>query len=733
MKMILRIARDDAGRIRHNVIALIIILGLAIVPSMYAWFNIAASWDPYGNTSELKVALANTDKGYQGELLPLELNVGDKIESALRENTDMDWVFTSEDDAVEGTRSGKYYAAFVITPDFSADMMSLLSAEGTNPVIRYYTNEKENAISPKVTDKVAGALQQKIDETFVQTASEVIINTFETLSSYLDDGVAESFLDDLYGRLKTVEGSLTSSADTIEVFGDLTETLQKVLDATSDLLTDRDRTERTDRRKLSDAADQVRDLSGTLDTVSNQIDRALSDGAAACSGVRTRIDGAFRSLSSDQTAVSDNLRGMAGQVQTLIDRYTGWRSDLERLAAALPEGEILLRGQIHQAVLTLDRVIEKQQGLYDRLSAADQLLADISTDHAEYQADLDDAAAAAARSIGDLRAEFDSSFKAKLDDLSGTLSKAGDNAVRIQSLLDRTVTDSDRMLTTGGDTLGDMKTLLRDAAAELRKASGDMDAWFARVENAADTKELGDLRTLLSQDAGLLASLWASPVQVDTHLVYEIENYGSAMAPFYTTLSIWVGGIILVAMIKVSVSDDQLSRLRQYGKVRPTEQYFGRSIIFLILGLIQTTIICLGDLLFLGIQCPHPFLFLLAGWVSSIIYVLLIYTLTISFGDVGKAAAVILLVIQVAGSGGTFPIEMAPAVFRKLYPLLPFVHTMNAMRECIAGMYQNTYWREIGTLLLYLIPILLLGLVLRRPVIRLNRFFEEKLEEVKFM
>jgi putative membrane protein len=278
-----------------------------------------------------------------------------------------------------------------------------------------------------------------------------------------------------------------------------------------------------------------------------------------------------------------------------------------------------------------------------------------------------------------------------------------------------------------------MKVLLRDAAAELREASGDMDAWFARVENAADAQELGDLRTLLSQDAELLASLWASPVRVDTHLVYEMENYGSAMAPFYTTLSIWVGGIILVAMIKVEVSDEQISRLRQYGKVRTTEQYFGRSILFLVLGLIQTTIICLGDLLFLGIQCPHPFLFLLAGWVSSIIYVLLIYTMTISFGDVGKAAAVSLLVIQVAGSGGTFPIELAPAVFQKLYPLLPFVHTMNAMRECIAGMYQNTYWREIGTLLLYLIPILLLGLVLRRPVIRLNQFFEEKLEEVKFM
>ena len=733
MRTIRQIFRDDAGRVRHNVIALIIILGLAIVPSMYAWFNIAASWDPYGNTGELKVALANTDKGYQGQLLPLELNVGDKIESALRENTDLDWVFTSEKDAVEGTRSGKYYAAFVITPDFSADMMSLLSADGTNPVIRYYANEKENAISPKVTDKVAGALQQKIDETFVETASEVIINTFGTISSYLDDGVTASFMDGLYSRLKDVGDSLTSSADTIEVFGDLTETLQKVLDATSDLLTDRDRLERTDRRKLTDAADRVKDLSGTLDTVSNQIDRALYDGAVACSGVRTRIDDAFQSLSADQSAVSGNLQGLSAQIQTLIDRYTGWRTDLERLADTLPEGEVLLRGQLHQAVLKLDRVIEKQQGLCDRLIAADRLLSDLSTDRAQYRKDLDDAAAAAARSIADLRAEFDSGFRENLEDLSGTLSEAGGNAVRIQALLDRTVTDSSRMLTAGGDALGDMKTLLRDAAAELRKASGDMDAWFARVENAADSRELEELQTLLSRDAELLASLWASPVRVDMQPVYEIGNYGSAMAPFYSALSIWVGGIILVAMIKVTVSEEQISRLRRNGKVRQTELYFGRSILFLLLGLIQTTIICLGDLLFLGIQCPHPFLFLLAGWVSSIIYVLLIYTLTISFGDVGKAAAVILLVIQVAGSGGTFPIEMAPAVFRKLYPLLPFVHTMNAMRECIAGMYQNTYWREIGTLLLYLIPILLLGLVLRRPVIRLNRFFEEKLEEVKFM
>ena len=183
----------------------------------------------------------------------------------------------------------------------------------------------------------------------------------------------------------------------------------------------------------------------------------------------------------------------------------------------------------------------------------------------------------------------------------------------------------------------------------------------------------------------------------------------------------------------MNITDEKVEELQRYGKVRHTELYFGRFQIFLLLGLIQTTIICLGDLFFLGVQCYHPFLFLLASWLSSAVYVLIIYTLTISFGDVGKAVAVILLVIQVAGSGGTFPIEVAPTVFQKLYPLLPFVHTMNALRECIAGMYQNTYWLELRNLLLYLIPTLILGLVLRRPIIKMNRFFEEKLEEVKFM
>ena len=202
------------------------------------------------------------------------------------------------------------------------------------------------------------------------------------------------------------------------------------------------------------------------------------------------------------------------------------------------------------------------------------------------------------------------------------------------------------------------------------------------------------------------------------------------MAPFYSTLSIWIGGIVLVAMMSVTVSDSTLEGL---SGVKNSHLYFGRYILFFIMGLMQSTLIGLGDLLFLGIQCRHPFLFMLACWFSSIVYVNIIYTLTVSFGDIGKAISVILLVIQVAGTGGTFPIEVAPTFFRVIYPLLPFTHSMAAMRETVGGMYGMDYWADLIKLSVFLILSLIVGLVLRKPIIRLNDKFSEKLEETKVM
>ena len=271
---------------------------------------------------------------------------------------------------------------------------------------------------------------------------------------------------------------------------------------------------------------------------------------------------------------------------------------------------------------------------------------------------------------------------------------------------------------------------MKKSANLLDKASGNVKEISAKLDQSENGVGIELLKNILSNNPDTLSSFLSSPVKMNTNVMYKVDNYGSAMAPFYSTLAIWVGGIVLVAMLKITVEEE---RKKELFHVKNYQLYFGRYILFLIIGLIQSGLICLGDLYFLKIQCQHPFLFILAGWVSSIVYVNIIYTLTVSFGDVGKAISVILLVMQVAGSGGTFPIEVAPKFFRTVYPLLPFNYSMGAMRETIAGMYGNTYQIELLKLLLFLIPSLTLGLVLRKPIIKLNDKVIEKLEETKLM
>ncbi len=201
------------------------------------------------------------------------------------------------------------------------------------------------------------------------------------------------------------------------------------------------------------------------------------------------------------------------------------------------------------------------------------------------------------------------------------------------------------------------------------------------------------------------------------------------MAPFYTTLAIWIGGVVLAALVRCNPSEEAVEELG----LKPRHGYLGRMVFFVVIGLIQSSVILLGDLYFLGVQCANPGLFLLVGWAASFVFVNIIYALTASFGDVGKAIAVVLMVIQVAGSGGTFPVQMLPDAFQTLYPFLPFVHAENAMRAAMFGLYNGDYWVELATLLAYLIPALLLGLLLRKPVIRLNEWVEHKLESTKVM
>ena len=185
----------------------------------------------------------------------------------------------------------------------------------------------------------------------------------------------------------------------------------------------------------------------------------------------------------------------------------------------------------------------------------------------------------------------------------------------------------------------------------------------------------------------------------------------------------WVGGVVLVAVLNVDLTEHDRKKL---GKANPVQLFFGRYLIFFVISQVQGLIIALGDLFFLKTQAEDPVMFIISCLISSFVYSLIIYSLTITFSVIGKALAVIILIMQVAGSGGTFPIEVLPGPFKAIAPFLPFKYGINALRETVAGMDRGN---NLGMLLLFVVPALLLGLLLRKPCIKIIAFFNKKVEE----
>lgn len=726
MKKVGKIILRDFSRIQKNMIAVIVVIGLIIVPSLYAWFNIAASWDPYENTSNLKVAVANADKGYTGDLLSLHINLGEKVQSSLRENHQLNWIFTDKEEAVRGVKSGKYYAAIVIPEDFSSDMMSLFSEEMRHSELRYYLNEKENAIAPKVTDKGAGEIQKQVDEIFVRTAAQAGLEILNVITSEVSQTDTKEAVSNLSGNLMKISDSLRTASSTINAFENLMESMEKTLESSSAFLEKSGKRTTEYAKQMKSAGNTAKDLQKAFSETSEMADEVLRRGSECYDEISAQAADLTAGIAEGAQAAGGSLDALAAEVQVMINRYTEIRNALSEISDVLPESQVLI-GPI---LTSLDESIAGQEALREKLSETGKNTVETSKALTDYQASLKALAVQNRDKFSQIREEYNSHVKGKTDELAGLLEEAGYQAGEI---LGDAGGAAGRVAETAGQAASvneKMRAALTQTGSLLEQAADHTDNVRKKILENLESGRVQTIEDLLDGGTDLPSAFLAAPVKIKTKSLYPVKNYGSAMAPFYTVLSIWVGGIILAAMLKTSIPENWKTEL---GELKEWQMYLGRSVLFVFLGLAQSTLICLGDLCFLEIQCEHPFLFLLSGWFISIVFVHIIYTLTVSLGDIGKAVCVILLVIQVAGTGGTFPVEVAPAFFRNLYPLLPFTHAMTAMRETIAGLYKNTYWTALGKLGIFLLVSLAIGLVLRKPLIQTNRRFMEKLEETKLM
>lgn len=762
MKLIWGIFKRDMCHATRNVIAVIVSMGLVVVPALYAWFNIAASWDPYGNTKALKVAVANNDKGYKSDLVPVRINVGETIISTLRANDQLDWQFVNSDKAIDGVESGEYYAAIVIPKSFSADMMTLFSPDIKHAQLKYYLNEKINPIAPHITDQGATTVVNTIDKTFAKTIAQVGLDLASNILRYSQSPQMAEYMRNLDDNLTTVADTLTGASQQVTSYSQLLGSANDIVDSTGRLLSSATKAGRQARNALKQGKSGATSITSAGASVTSSVNTALNQVSDAFDQVAAKVNKAFDALGTDSTTAANQLKELSEQISSGESLYDTYITSLKHMRASveqLPDGDAAkqaLLDAIDREIALLEAAKGDTQKLAQELKDASTQVTQSAAAAEHSRKEILGRIASAKQSITDVRDDYTTNVKPKIDALASTVSTLISQTDGMITQLNGTADDLDDVTSGVGSnvasiqsTLGAIAKKLDSSAATVKELITKLDAGDS--DSVSDSGESDELRALTTANASTLSTLISAPVALHRVAVYPIANYGSAMAPFYTILSIWVGAIILCAMLKVTISDREKAHVLGLGDALPRiagpsrpgnasrwglrldHEYFGRYAIFALLALLQGTLVCLGDMYFLGVQANHALQFLAVGWLAALVFSNIVYTLTVSFGDIGKAVAVVLLVMQVAGSGGTFPIETLPKFFQLLYPFLPFPHAIDAMHTAMAGSYGNEYLLDMVYLALFLIPTLLLGLVLRKPVIRLNNWVSRNLESTKVM
>ena len=693
MGNIFRIFASDIKAVSRQFFAVAIILAISVLPALYAWVNIYANGNPYVNTGNIKIAVASNDPGItldNGK----HVNMADEVFDELKESTSIDWQFPeSADEAVAGVESGKYYAAIVFEDNFTYNMYHFEQAllDKREP-LTFYENTKKNAVASKITETAAATLQESINTKYLETVFKVVFDETGSVSDQLAaDG--EVSVDSIISQLESFRNTLDSYDRSIDAFlGNSSALKRSISSAKSNLEANRESGSKDiarARKNLRNAQTSINTLQKVLDKRAAKMDKRL-----------IRLEDFLKTIQGVDPIKPEDRASAGEQIGDII-------TELENFRAMLPDD-----GSVSGAdtlIVTLDTMISKLKEAEKKLDGTPDKIQEIL---------------AAIDTVRTLHNDtLRPGFTALVDNMNNTIDLLGPFIVSVSGMLD----DVSPVLDAAGDTADSMDDSLIQLQKVLRSASSNIGDIIDKVNAASDDEKLDLLRDLLGGDSDLYGKFFSSLVDVHTEEIYTVASYGAAMTPFYSVLAVWVGGVILVSILKTNADR------KKHPDMTEAQYFFGRFLIFFIIGQIQAAVIVAGDIFLLDCQPVHPWLMWLSAAVTSLVFVMLIYALTISFGDVGKAIVVVIMVLQIAGSSGSYPIEILPVIFSKIYRFFPFPYAINAMREALCGMYGHDYLIYLGGLLVFGVVGVVIGLVVRRPFIGMNKFFSEKLEETEVL
>lgn len=698
----------DCQEVMKNRLITIIVVALMIFPSLYAWFNIEAFWDPYGNTKNLSVAIVNQDKDY--EFKNQKLNFGNDIVKNLKENRSLDWNFVNSKTAVEGLNTGRYYAILTIPKDFTKSLMSVTQVDVRKARIIYTTNEKTNAIAEKITDQGANKLQAKISNHLIQVISKTSLGAMGGISNMTDDITPK--LTEMKKSLQRLDAQLVNSKKLAENNKNMIGDLDKSLASSKASLDAIKRTMNSAKKINDDIGSMATDATSGIQNSSASLKSALRD--------VSRILESSVNLAQSLNSIGDKGAQQAvisiGNIKDKIDQAA---TRVNNISQVLNDINVVNSNVLNNAVTRLNNEYRSLTDASSRLAGIiDQVNSTSSLTYSQVQ-DIVNIVADSNKGINDIISDFDDLVTRPLSRVNGNVSTiTGD----IRSMVDSTgqlypsVNNFINTASTLNGRVGSSITILESSIDILRGQVSDSIKMIDEIQNNKDLKAFNNV---IKSNILERADFIKNPVEIKEEKLYKMANYGSSMAPFYSVLAAWVGVIILSTILSTEPS-------KQY---RSIDRYLGRLSFFLILSLIQSIIISTGDLLLLGVTAKEPVLFILILMLCSIAFCILIFTLVSCFKTLGKGIAMFLLVIQIGGSGGTFPVQMTPTFFRTINSVIPFTYGINACREAIGGVYMQNLLGDIGALLLFAIIPLIFGIMFKEDINDLLEPLSEKFEK----
>lgn len=698
----------DCQEVLKNRLITIIVVALMIFPSLYAWFNIEAFWDPYGNTKNLSVAIVNQDKDY--EFKNQKLNFGNDIVKNLKENRSLDWNFVNSKTAMEGLNTGRYYAILTIPKDFTKSLMSVTQVDVRKARIIYTTNEKTNAIAEKITDQGANKLQAKISNHLIQVISKTSLGAMGGISNMTDDITPK--LTEMKKSLQRLDAQLVNSKKLAENNKNMIGDLDKSLASSKASLDAIKRTMNSAKKINDDIGSMATDATSGIQNSSASLKSALRD--------VSRILESSVNLAQSLNSIGDKGAQQAvisiGNIKDKIDQAA---IRVNNISQVLNDINVVNSNVLNNAVTRLNNEYRSLTDASSRLAGIiDQVNSTSSLTYSQVQ-DIVNIVADSNKGINDIISDFDYLVTRPLSRVNGNVSTiTGD----IRSMVDSTgqlypsVNNFINTASTLNGRVGSSITILESSIDILR---GQVSESIKMIDEIQNNKDLKAFNNVIKSNILERADFIKNPVEIKEEKLYKMANYGSSMAPFYSVLAAWVGVIILSTILSTEPS-------KQY---RSIDRYLGRLSFFLILSLIQSIIISTGDLLLLGVSAKEPVLFILILMLCSIAFCILIFTLVSCFKTLGKGIAMFLLVIQIGGSGGTFPVQMTPTFFRTINSVIPFTYGINACREAIGGVYMQNLLGDIGALLLFAIIPLIFGIMFKEDINDLLEPLSEKFEK----